>query len=223
MKWIKKNWLWVIVNILAIIPLIDLMGLLEFNFRSSFLPEITAIFPEGLKENPRFSGKEISEWWFPIHVTGEWAIRWITFSLICTPLNILFKWKRVLGLRKITGLWAFVYSLLHVLFFIADQNIWVIFGEINYILGLISFLIMLPLALTSNKKSHQLMKKAWKKLHRWAYLAGVLAVVHVVVLEKGWELYAILISIGFVIRIPAVKSFFMGFREMKNKMIELAA
>ena len=173
MKWFKKNWLWLLINLLALLPIINLVSLIE----TSGFPKLMVNYPDGLLENPALKGKEITPFWFPIHSTGEWAIRWLTFSLICTPLNILFGWKQILKVRKTTGLWAFTYSLVHVLFFIWERNLLALFEEVKFILGLISFSIMLPLALISNKKSHRPLKKTWVKLHRYAYVAGILAVI----------------------------------------------
>ena len=213
MKWFKKNWLWLLINLLALLPIINLVSLIE----TSGFPKLMVNYPDGLLENPALKGKEITPFWFPIHSTGEWAIKWLTFSLICTPLNILFGWKQILKVRKTTGLWAFTYSLVHVLFFIWERNLLALFEEVKFILGLISFSIMLPLALTSNKKSHRHLKKTWVKLHRYAYVAGILAVIHVILAERGWELYAILISIGFVIRIPSIKKLLVEFRNRNKK------
>jgi len=213
MKWFKRKWLWLFINLLAILPLASLIGLMEISFSTL---EFIVHYPEGLLENPGLKGKDISPFWFPIHLTGEWAIRWLVFSLLCTPLNILFAWKKILKVKKLTGLWAFAYSLIHLLFFISDSGVLATFGELNTILGFVSFLIMLVLALTSNKDSHQWLKKSWKKLHRYVYAAGVLAVFHVVLLNKGWELYGILLGFGFIIRMPVVKTFILKLRRMKN-------
>lgn len=149
-----------------------------------------------------------SSLWFPIHLTGEWAIRWLTASLTITPLMILFGLRKVRRYRKVFGIYAFVYSLFHLLFFIADRNLIAIFEEFNFILGFVSFIIMIPLALTSNKWSLRKLKKAWTSLHKWAYAAGILAVVHVAFLERGsWAPYAVIILIGLLLRLPLIKNF----------------
>ena len=220
MKWLKRKGLWVIINILAVMPLVMLFGLINFDFSTTGLPEVTFQYPEGLQESQMFKEKQPSPWWFPIHATGEWAIRWLTISLLCTPLNILFGWRGILKLKKTTGLWAFGYSALHLLLFTADKKFISIFDEVNYIFGLIAFSIMAALAITSNKKSHRLLKKAWKKMHRIVYPAAILAVLHVVLLERGWELYAVLIGLGFLIRTTKFQSVMINLRQRRrNKAV----
>jgi len=147
-------------------------------------------------------GMNISSLWFPIHSTGEWGIRWLVFSLPCTPLNIL-------KVKKVNRTLCFCLCIGSYPVFVGDRGVLATFEELNYILGLVSFLIMLILALTSNKDSHQQLKKNWKKLHRFAYAGGVLALFHVLLLGKGWKLYGILLGIGFLDRIPVVKTFLL--------------
>lgn len=219
MQFIKKKWLFLLVSILAVLPLISLIGLLEISFSLGSFPNISFSYPKGIMETELFKEGDLTTLWFPIHLTGEWAIRWLTFSLICTPLHLLTGIKQFQKVRKITGIFAFGYSLLHILLFIAHKNLIAVFEELNFIIGLISFLIMLPLALTSTKKSHKRLKNIWKKIHRWAYLAGILAVLHIVLLEMEWELYAILIMIGFLVRTPIFKTRLLNFHKSKSQNI----
>jgi sulfoxide reductase heme-binding subunit YedZ len=119
---------------------------------------------------------------------GLWALRFLLASLACTPLQIAFGWKWPLRLRRMLGLFAFFYACAHFLTYaVLDQGL--AFGEIwkdvvkrKFItVGMATFLILVPLAVTStNKMMQRLGFHRWKRLHRLVYLAGVLAVVHFV-------------------------------------------
>ncbi len=117
--------------------------------------------------------------------TGATAIGLLMASLACTPVNILSGFKPVLLLRRPLGIYAFAYALLHFVNFIGidygfdfsliRQDL---FEKRYAIFGFSSFILLLPLALTSIKKLRQRLGKNWQKLHRLVYLATILAVVH---------------------------------------------
>jgi sulfoxide reductase heme-binding subunit YedZ len=124
--------------------------------------------------------------------TGKAALWLLVLSLAATPANTLLGFRPALRVRRALGLYAFGYALLHFLVFV-----WVDYGldfalilqdvgSKRYVLvGFSAFLILLPLALTSTQGWMKRMGKNWKRLHRWVYLAGVLAVVHYVWLVKS--------------------------------------
>jgi sulfoxide reductase heme-binding subunit YedZ len=190
------------------LPLLGVLALFNIDLFGSG-PLITIDLPARMLETRSAGGSMLTAktpLWFPIHSTGEWAIRWLVVSLTITPLMILFGFKRLRRYRKLFGLYAFGYSVLHFLFFIADKNLWQVFDEYNYIIGLISFLILALLAATSNNWSIRELRGTWKSLHKWAYAAGVLAVVHLIFLEKdSWIVYAVVLGIGFLIRLYSVR------------------
>jgi sulfoxide reductase heme-binding subunit YedZ len=232
MKWIKRNWLWLVVNLIALMPLVMMLNSFNVDFSAAGLPQITVeqpafrerefdreqaapLVPEGSEENSeqRREPRERSPYGFLVHTTGEWGIRWLVFCLTCTPLYILFGWRSPLGLKKTLGLYAFLYAALHFLFFIVDEGWLATFSESNFILGLLSLLIMLPLALTSTDWAMQKLSKNWKLMHRAVYAAGVLAVLHLALLGEGsWLLYGVLLTIGFVVRVPQVRKNILSFR-----------
>ena len=117
--------------------------------------------------------------------TGRIALILLILSLACTPAS------RVLGLRvarrwrRPLGLYAFLYASVHVLIFaLLDYGldlglIWAdIFTKRYALVGLAAFLLLLPLALTSTRASIRRLGRNWQRLHRLAYLAAGLAVVH---------------------------------------------
>jgi sulfoxide reductase heme-binding subunit YedZ len=150
--------------------------------------------------------------------TGRTAIILLMASLACTPLNILFGWRQVLTLRKSLGLWAFAYALLHLSNFIGLDyafNLAQIFQDAilskPYILaGLASLLVLIPLAVTSTRGWMRRLGRNWKRLHRLAYAAGVLAVLHFLWQAKAaerWEplLFAMGLGLLLFVRIPSVR------------------
>ena len=138
--------------------------------------------------------------------TGEWAIRWLVAILSLTPFTILTGIKSRLHVRQAVGITAFIYASLHLLFFCIDKGLMETFKEFGYIMGLVATVIMLLLAITSNKRSMKFLRKGWKKLHRLAYLAVLLAILHLVLLEHSdWAPYAIILVIGLLLRLTFIK------------------
>jgi methionine sulfoxide reductase heme-binding subunit len=117
---------------------------------------------------------------------GYLALVFLMASLACTPLKILTGWTWPIRVRRMLGLFAFFYASLHLLTYVGiDQQLdWpVLWGDVTQrkfmIVGFLAFLCLLPLAWTSTDASvRRLGFQRWKSLHRLAYLAGVLAVVH---------------------------------------------
>jgi len=127
---------------------------------------------------------------------GEWAIRILWIGLAVTPVKILTGWKQALLFRRLLGLFAFFYIVLHLTSYIAvDQQfdgiaIWNdIFKRFYITVGMASFLILLALAITScNSMVRRLGGKAWSRLHRGVYLAGALAAIHFIMMRKGFQI-----------------------------------
>jgi sulfoxide reductase heme-binding subunit YedZ len=117
---------------------------------------------------------------------GLLALLFLLASLSCTPLKLLWGLKWPLRLRKTLGLLAFFTALLHfAVYLLLDQAL--VLGAIVedvskrpfITAGFAGLLAMLPLALTSTKRALQRMgPKRWQRLHRLAYLAGVLGAAH---------------------------------------------
>lgn len=128
------------------------------------------------------------------HALGEAALQLLILGLAVTPL------RRVLGLnllkfRRSVGLLAFTYVALHLLvWLLLDVQIMSqVFNDIMkrpYItIGMVGFALMLPLALTSNNLSLRRLGAArWRRLHLLTYPAVLLAVLHFVMLVKGFQI-----------------------------------
>jgi sulfoxide reductase heme-binding subunit YedZ len=119
-------------------------------------------------------------------ITGQWGMRLIVATLMITPLSIISGWTQLLTFRKILGLFAFLYAWLHFLTFIGLDyffNIPMIIADVrstpHIIIGFLTFLLLVPLAITSTRRwKKRLGPKTWQKLHFVVYLAGVSAVLH---------------------------------------------
>jgi methionine sulfoxide reductase heme-binding subunit len=126
---------------------------------------------------------------------GLWALRFLIAALAVTPLRRLTG-VSLLRYRRAIGLLAFFYAALHLLtYMVLDQGldlaaVWADIVKRPFItVGMLAFLILVPLAVTSNNASiRRLGGAAWSRLHRWAYLASAAAAVHFVMVVKSWPL-----------------------------------
>ena len=155
--------------------------------------------------------------------TGRHAITLLILSLACTPLNTLFKWSEPLKRRRALGLYAFMYATIHVIIFIdLDYGLaWslilqTIFEKPYIIVGMISFLMLVPLAFTSFDLWKKRLGKNWKRLHKIIYLIAPLAVLHFAWGKKGDFfrlqgeiilplIYAAIVILFLIMRIPQVR------------------
>jgi len=162
--------------------------------------------------------------------TGRAAITLLVLSLLCTPLNTLFGWKEPLKRRRALGLYSFMYATIHVLIFLdLDYGLaWSliiqsILEKPYIIFGLITFMMLLPLAVTSFDIWKKRLKKNWKRLHQTVYFIAPLAVLHFALSKKGdiFQLqgdivrpliYGLVVLILLVLRIPTVRKSFASFR-----------
>ena len=217
MNWIRSNWGWITVIIIGIIPLIEVLSMINIDFSGSADSWISM---DSFKMQGRRPGEEsriVSGAHIAVKQTGEWAIRWIVVILSMTPFGILTGKKPSLWVRQAAGITAFIYACLHFLFFCIDKSFMETFRDVSFILGLIATLIMVVLAVTSNTKAMKSLRKSWKKLHRLAYLAGVLAVLHVALLEHGdWLPYLIILIAGFILRAKVIKEWFRVIRSRRD-------
>jgi len=143
---------------------------------------------------------------------GDWALRFLCIGLALTPIKTITGQSWPIRFRRMMGLFAFFYASLHLLVFIVlDLSLsWEAFKDevpkSPYILmGLLTFLLLVPLAATSTKKMQKRLGRNWLKLQRLVYVAGLTALVHFFWLVKSDYteplIYATVISILLGIRI----------------------
>ena len=126
------------------------------------------------------------------HQTGEWALRFLLLTLCATPLRKLFGWTWPLRIRRMLGLYVFFYASVHLLTYLwLDQffnwlDILVDIGKRPYItVGFSAFILLVPLAVTSNKVMMRKLGRKWKPLHTLVYIISVMALLHYVWLVKS--------------------------------------
>lgn len=126
---------------------------------------------------------------------GKWALQMLIITLLVTPIR---KWIGInfIKFRRAFGLTAFMYVCFHLLtWFVLDKQFF--WGEIlkdlikrpYIIIGMVAFVILLPLALTSNNKVIRKMgPKSWNKLHKLSYVAVLAGAVHYMMVVKAWPI-----------------------------------
>ncbi len=136
------------------------------------------------------------------HETGEWGLRFLLASLAITPLRRLLGWRAagprarlarsLAPARRTLGLLTFSYAAGHLsVYLLLDQGlawgaIWEDVAERRYITaGFAAFCCLTPLAVTSTRGWMRRLGRRWSQLHRLAYLAGGLALVHLFWLTKA--------------------------------------
>jgi sulfoxide reductase heme-binding subunit YedZ len=120
------------------------------------------------------------------HVTGDTVLACLLLTLSVTPLRRLTGWNELIRVRRLIGLTAFWYAVLHFLsYLVFDQSLSVpdIAADIAkhpwVLVGFAAFLMLLPLAITSTKGwIRRLGGKRWQRLHQLIYPATAAGVVH---------------------------------------------
>lgn len=137
---------------------------------------------------------------------GLWAFRFLIATLAVTPLRQLFS-INLLRYRRALGLLAFYYACLHLITYtVLDQGldfaaIWADIVKRPYItIGMATFIILVPLALTSNNAAIRRMGgQAWARLHRIVYPAAIGAALHFILVVKSWPpeplVYATIVAV----------------------------
>ena len=117
--------------------------------------------------------------------TGRWALRLLLLTLCVTPLRRLTGRPELGQVRRMLGLFAFFYACLHLLnyvvldlFFRWEEILADVIEKPFMTVGLATFLLLLPLAVTSTRGWQRRLGRRWARLHRLVYVAGVAAVVH---------------------------------------------
>lgn len=129
------------------------------------------------------------------HKLGLYALQLLIATLLITPLRNLTG-LNLIKFRRAVGLMAFFYAFVHLLVYLwLDQQwVWsVIWEDLTkrpyIIIGMVAFLMMLPLAVTSNTLSIRHMGPVlWKKVHKLVYLIALGGAAHFVILQKTWQI-----------------------------------
>jgi len=127
---------------------------------------------------------------------GEFALKLLILGLAVSPL-LHFTRINLVRFRRAIGVMAFAYVTAHFLvWFLLDlpalNQIWTEIVKRPYVTaGFAGFIVMIPLALTSNDWSVRRLGRFWRVLHRLTYLAAILAGAHFIMLSKGFDVEAL--------------------------------
>jgi sulfoxide reductase heme-binding subunit YedZ len=146
-----------------------------------------------------------------LHGCGRWALNFLLLTLTITPLVALTGRREWLRLRRMLGLFAFAYALLHFLvYLLLDQSLDLraVIADIAkrpYItIGFTALVLLVPLAATSTAAMMRKLGRRWQKLHRLVYVIAVLGVWHFYWQVKADVrqplIYAALLALLFALR-----------------------
>ena len=200
MKVTPITWLRAGIFILALMPAAQL---------------VVGVFTDDLTANPIE---------FITRQTGFWTLGLLAASLAVTPIRRLTGWNEVIRLRRLLGLFAFFYGTLHLLVWIVLDKFFdwqMMIEDITkrrfITIGMLTWVLLLPLALTSTQAMIRRLGRRWQKLHRLVYVAAVTGVIHYWWLVKAdlfWpQLFALGMSILFAFRLG------WRWRERRHKVV----
>ena len=116
---------------------------------------------------------------------GDWGLRILLLTLLVSPLRRIINWPQLLRTRRMLGLYAYFYVVLHLFGYLwFDQffdweEIWFDILERPFItIGMVAVILLTPLAITSTKRMIRRLGKNWKRLHSLVYPISILALIH---------------------------------------------
>ena len=158
---------------------------------------------------------------FITRFTGSWALIILIASLAVTPLRRITGWNELIKFRRMLGLFAFFYALLHFSTYLVLDHFFDFPAIGKDILkrpyvtaGFIGFVVMIPLAITSTAAMIRRLGKRWQQLHRLVYVAAIAGVIHFYWLVKA--------DISRPAQYGAVLALFLGYRLVVKYMPKLA-
>jgi sulfoxide reductase heme-binding subunit YedZ len=156
------------------------------------------------------------------HATGDWTMRFLLTTLLITPLRKLSNQQYLIRFRRMLGLFAFFYGCLHFITYLwLDQSLDLasmtkdIYKRPFITAGFTSFVLMVPLAVTSTKKMiARLGGKNWQALHRLIYFSAIAGVAHYWWLVKSDIrlplLYGVILGVLLILRLFKLKAIIPG-------------
>ena len=146
-----------------------------------------------------------------ILTTGIWALRFLLATLAITPLRRLSGWNALIQYRRMLGLFAFFYAVVHMASYIAFDRYFAIdevFEDVAkrpfITAGMLALTLMLPLAITSTRGWIRRLGRRWQMLHRLVYVSAIAACVHFV-----WKVKVVF---GEPVYYAAILAVLLGFR-----------
>ncbi len=157
--------------------------------------------------------------------TGDWTLRFLCLTLAVTPLRQISGWVAMARWRRMLGLYAFFYGLLHFLCYAwldMGFDVAAIVRDIPkrpfVLVGTLALLLMLPLAATSfNRAIKALGAARWRRLHRLVYAVALLGLLHFFWMRSAKN------NFGEVAVYAAVIALLLGWRLWKLRQARPAA
>jgi sulfoxide reductase heme-binding subunit YedZ len=137
---------------------------------------IVAFFTDDLTANPIE---------YLTNQTGFSALVLLILTLTVTPARRLTGWNELIKLRRMLGLFAFFYGTLHLLIWVVLDKFFDVPFMVEDIverpfitIGMTTWVLLLPLAITSTKGMIRRLGRRWQRLHRLSYVAAITGIVH---------------------------------------------
>jgi len=153
---------------------------------------------------------------------GIWGLRLLLVTLAVTPLRVIGGWPRLLAFRRMLGLFAFFYIVLHFLWYLfVDQafdwpQLLADVAKRPFITaGFTAFVLLVPLAATSTQAAMRRLGRRWQELHRLIYPAAILGCVHF-----WWQVKA---DIREPVVYAAIAAILLGWRLWRHRRLRAAA
>ena len=129
---------------------------------------------------------------FITHFTGDWTLIFLLASLSVTPLRKISGWNELIKYRRMLGLFAFFYAVLHFATYMVLDHFFDFPAIVKDVMkrpyvtaGFTGFVLMIPLAMTSTAGMIRRLGKRWQQLHRFVYVVGIAGVIHFYWLVKA--------------------------------------
>jgi sulfoxide reductase heme-binding subunit YedZ len=141
-----------------------------------------------------------------LHATGYWALVMLLATLAVSPMRKLSGWNPIIGVRRLLGLFAFLYATLHVTVYFGVEQFFDLSAIVEDIIkrpfitvGFLAWVLLIPLAATSTRGWIRRMGKRWQLLHRLVYLIAALGVVHFLWSTKVDEPEPVIFAVGLLV------------------------
>ena len=157
--------------------------------------------------------------------TGDWTLYLLCITLSITPLRRITGWTWLIALRRMMGLFTFFYASLHFLAFLWFDHFFDVQAMLLDVvkrpfiaMGFATFLLLLPLAITSTNSMMRKLGKRWKTLHQLIYLIIIMGLLHFWWMRAGKQNFAQPLLIT-VIALVFLGSRLMTWWQNRNKAV----
>src|SRR3954468_3857548 len=141
--------------------------------------------------------------------TGLWTLRFLAIALAVTPARRITHWNVLAKYRRMVGLFTFFYACIHLSLWFVDwwfdwPAMWDEIVKHRFILiGMLTFLILVPLAITSTNGWIKRLGKRWAKLHRLVYVAAITGTIHYLWAVKKDTFFPLVYLLTFAVLLGA--------------------